>query len=63
METTSPPVQQHRESERTRAQEAVLVVEGVDSGTVADQRRGLERLLVFQLHHPEFSLQVNSFPV
>lgn len=62
VETTSPPVQ-HWESERTCAQEAVLVVEGVDSGTVANQRRGLERLLVFQLHHTEFSLQVNSFPV
>lgn len=63
VETTSPPVQQHWERERTCAQEAVLVVEGVDSGTVANQRRGLEGLLVIQLHHAEFSLQVNSFPV
>lgn len=47
----------------TCAKKAVLVVEGVDSGTVANKRRGLEGLLIFQLHHSEFSLQVNSFPV
>lgn len=51
------------EEVHTCAQKAVFVVEGVDSGTVANQGRGLESLLIFQLHHAKLSLQVNALPV
>lgn len=39
----------------TCAEQAVLVVQGIDSSTVANQGRRLKGLLVLQLHHTQFS--------
>jgi len=47
----------------TCAQEAIFVVEGVDTGTVANQGGRLEGFLLVQLRHAQLGLQVDSLPV
>ena len=54
---------QVRPAPHTCAQQAVLVVEGVDPGTVAYERGRLEGLLVTQLCHTQLGLQVDTLPV
>lgn len=47
----------------TCAKKTVLVVEGVDTSTVPDERRSLKCLLVLQLHHAQLGLEVDTLPV
>lgn len=54
---------QHSKQQHTCAEEAILIVEGVHSSAMANERGGLEGLLVLKLHHTQFSLQVDPLPV
>lgn len=56
-------IQKQAKPQRTCAEEAVLVVEGIHTSTVANERGCLKGLLILQLHHAQFSLQVDPLPV